>query len=143
MSDPFLTAVSVKVVSRWRGYAPLVDEMSGEHVFSRYPPPGFEFPADEHKYITVGDKTETDIRILGTPGSSLTLMAHGWTRGIYDDGPLERMVHLMNKALEEPLVLDGYGTVVLRKELAVVMGDPDPEMRHAPVRYRISTMGPA
>jgi hypothetical protein len=139
-----LTAVSVAVVERWKGYAPLVSALGGEHVFSRTVPPGFVFPDERQRYITVGDKTETSAGAgaLGAAGFNATLTAHAWTRGFYDDGPVEEIYLLMHAALiDSPLELDGYGPVALRVELAAVVADPDLEVRHSYVRWRLFTLG--
>jgi hypothetical protein len=145
-----LTAVHNAVVARWLNNAPLVAALGGPYVFSRdWPPPDpvdpendpLKRPTTPHKYITVGDKTESDVLILGPSGSSLTLVAHGWTYGFYGDAEVEELAHLMLASLEaEPLTIPGYAGVVVRRELAVVLADPNPEVRHANVRYRISTL---
>lgn len=142
MSADVVAAAHLALITRWKGYAPLVSAMDGEHVFSRDIPPGFVFPdPDKRKWITVGDKTRVPVPSLQSlKGWSLTVATHGWTRGYYDDDQVSEIAHLMTEAATaSPLVLEGYGTVVLREELAVVMGDPDVDVRHAPVRYRIST----
>jgi hypothetical protein len=143
VSVSVLTAAATALTLRWKGDAALVAAMGGAHVFSRSIPPDFVFPdKKKRKHITIGDQTHVPVPTLndGQQGSSMTISTHAWTRGYYEDDSVRQLAHLMTKAASAtPLVLEGYGTVVLREELAVVMGDPDPDVRHAPVRYRIST----
>lgn len=138
-----LTVANDALMGRWRNDAPLVAAMGGPHVFSRAVEPDFTFPDDsKRKWITVGDQSRTPVPILHDDGQgwSATVSTHGWTSGYYEDDSVRELAYLMTKsATSEPLVLVGFGTVVLREELCVVMGDPDPDVRHAPVRYRIST----
>jgi hypothetical protein len=141
-----LSGVGIAIRGRWLEYDPLIEALGGPHVFSRTPPPEYAFPDTvRYKYITIGDKTEADgMQVMDDVESlSLTLQTHAWTRGFYDDDTVEEIVEHMQEALKTaPLVIDGYGTVRLRRELVVVMGDPNGvDIRHAPVRYRISTIG--
>lgn len=136
-----LTAVSVQVVERWKEDAALLAALGEARIYSRMWPPDIPKPATRFKYITVGDKTETDVAVMGI-GRSMTLTAHAWSKGYYDDAPVEELLALMDAALEAaPLVVAGYGNVVLRNDgLRAVTGDPDLEYRHGIVRYRISTL---
>jgi hypothetical protein len=137
-----LTAVHLEVVQRWLGYTALTDALGGPHVWSRATPPDFEFPDEPlRKYITVGDKTELDVRVMGH-GRTMTLTAHSWTKGYYDDAPVEELMALQEAALESaPIFLAGYGNVILRNDgLRAVTSDPDLEYRHGIIRYRISTL---
>jgi hypothetical protein len=141
-----LTEVGAAVRQRWLGYEPLLAALGGPHVFSRKPRSDFPFPDPaKKKYVTIADKTETDgMRVMDDVESlSLTLQTHAWTFGVYEDDEVEEVVHHMQAALNTgPLVIAGYGTVNLRRELVVVMGDPNGvDIRHAPVRYRILTIG--
>lgn len=137
-----LTAVSAQVVDRWKQDAAVLAALGAvPRVYSRMWPPDVTKPATRFKYITVGDKTELDVAVMGV-GKSMTLTAHAWSKGYFDDAPVEQLLALMDSALEAaPLVVAGYGNVVLRNDgLRAVTGDPDLEYRHGIVRYRISTL---
>jgi hypothetical protein len=141
LSGALLTEVSEALTARWKADAALSGAMGGEHVFSRQVPPDFVFPdAVKHKYGTIGDKTETGIAVMGD-GSAVTVTSHWWSRGYYEDGPVEQLAHLANVAVESaPIVIAGYGAFVVSRELLGVTGDPDPEFRHAVMRHRLSTL---
>jgi hypothetical protein len=135
-----LTLVRDAVVERWLAYEPLVDALGGPHVFNRYPPEDFELPPLPNKRITVGERTQIPVPMMGS-GSSVTLMTQARTDGFYGDSQVEELAELMDEALEEPLVIVGYGGVVLRNELTAVMVDPDDVLiRLATNRYRISAL---
>jgi hypothetical protein len=135
-----LTEVRKAMVARWLGHGPLTTALGGLHVFNRYPPEDFVFPGPPNKRITVGERTQLPVAVMGA-GASITVMVHPRTDGFYGDSPVEELVELMDEALAGPLVIEGYGGVVLRNEFTAVMIDPDDVLiRHAPTRYRISTL---
>lgn len=141
MSDSLLTAISNALVGRWLGDTALVVALGGQHVFSRQVPPDFAFPdAAKHKYATVGDKTESSISVMGS-GSSLTMTSHWWTRGYYEDGPVEELTSMAHAAaVSAPLLVTGYGPFTVRREMLAITGDPDVEYRHGVMRHRFSTL---
>lgn len=135
-----LTEVRGAVVARWLAYEPLTEALGGPHVFNRYVPQDFELPPAPNKRIIVGERTQMPVSVMGY-GATITMMAHARTDGYYKDSQVEELVELMDEALEEPLVIEGYGGVVLRNEFTTIMIDPDDTLiRHGPVRYRISTL---
>jgi hypothetical protein len=136
-----LTEVSNALVARWLSDAALVAALEGEHVFSRQVPPDFVFPdSHRHKYATVGDKTEAEVSVMGD-GSTLTVTSHWWTRGYYEDGRVEELVALADASVKAaPIMVDGYGSFTVRRELKAITGDPDPEYRHGVMRHRFSTL---
>jgi hypothetical protein len=141
VSDSLLAAVTEVLSARWNADAALVSAMGGEHVFSRQVPPDFVFPdAEKQKHGTIGDKTEAGISVMGD-GSAITVTSHWWTRGYYVDSPVEQLANLAHAAvMSAPIVVDGYGAFVVRRELLGITGDPDPEYRHGVMRHRFSTL---
>lgn len=135
-----LTLVREAVVERWLDYAPLTEALGGPHVFNRYVPEDFEMPPLPNKRITVGERTQMPVAVMGS-GASIALMTQARTDGFYGDSQVEELAELMDEALEAPLVIAGYGGVVLRNELTAVIVDPDDRtIRLATNRYRISTL---
>ncbi len=144
-----LTALQNAIVERWLDSDALTDALGGPYVFARdWPPPPdppevdpLPKPGSPYRYITVGDKTEGFVGVLGTDGFSATLTAHVWTVGYYGEAEVEEVYSLMMSAIvESPIALDGYGPVALKREFAAVVADPDPERRHINVRWRFFTI---
>jgi hypothetical protein len=89
-------------------------------------------------YIVVGDHTEAPSNALGRLGWSDTITAH-----VFSDyaGTKEALavVTAMDAALAAPLTISGHGAARLKPEFGTVLVE-DEGVRHAPRRYRVTTM---
>jgi len=126
-------AVQKASVERWKGF-PSLAAIIGGRVYDGLEPEGSEYPL-----LRVGQKTEVPtLQYLGGNGWSNTIVGHAFSRYL-GDGEIAAIVEQMDAAVAEPLVLDGYGTATLRRELLTTLEEEGGKLRHANVRYRITT----
>jgi len=105
--------------------------------------PVFDFtPEDQpHPYVMIGESTEVPDNAHDRYGSDTTHVIHVWTKyegwsqalGIVDE--IKRTLDHR----EESLAVEGHWVVSISHEMTRTMRDPDPQIRHAPVTYRIVT----
>ncbi|MCI0687122.1 MAG: DUF3168 domain-containing protein [Sporichthyaceae bacterium] len=92
-----------------------------------------------HPYWTVGEAIETPNNHHGGFGRQVLATVHVWStyRG-YAEGLAiaARIVALLD---HQPLTIAGHHTVAVRHELTQTLRDPDPDIRHMPVQFRIVT----
>jgi hypothetical protein len=132
-------AAQVAAVAAWLDNEALEAFLGGPHVFEESVPEGMSVA----RYIVVGEQTAIPRRVMRSRGASATMAAHAWTRGAPNRADVVEIVRLMDAALLEPLTLEGFGAARLKNEFSTVISDPDPELRHAPVRYRINAFASA
>lgn len=101
-------------------------------------------PEDEiHPYVTLGEGTEIPDNALSELGKENTQTLHAWVR---ERGTktgqdiLNRVSQLLD---QQPLSVGGHHLVAVRFEYAETLRDPDPEIRHVVMRFRILTEEPA
>lgn len=100
-------------------------------------------------YVKIAEKTEVEgTRRLGRNRGSWddTVTLHLWSE--YDESDREVLegLRLVDEALlGEALTVDGYGTVILRREtgFTVPVADTDQGWRHLSARYRARVIGTA
>lgn len=90
-------------------------------------------------YITVGEATEVADNTHQTFGHQSTVTLHIWTKARSHKPGLEILQHVKRLLDRQPLDVDGRHTVQVRHEFAQTLRDPDPEIRHIPVRFRVTT----
>lgn len=94
------------------------------------------------RYVTVSDLIETPYNTHGAWGADVVATLHVWTRGVRSWTPGLGIAARIKTLLDhQPLPLvDAPGLVVtaVRHEQTLTLGDPDPEVRHLPVRIRIT-----
>ncbi len=96
-----------------------------------------------YPYVVVGEATSTPRGANDRFGARTTITLHVWSAyhgwgealGIVDD--------LMLLLDHQPLPISGHSTVAVRHEQTATMRDPDPDLRHAVVRFSIETEHPA
>lgn len=98
------------------------------------PPEGAKFP-----YIDMGEAIETPRNHHGGFGAETVATLHVWSqqRG-YAEG-LKIAARLRVLFDHQPLNVDGHQVVSVRHEQTLTLRDPNPELRHLPVRFRITT----
>jgi hypothetical protein len=130
----------VALTGAYLAHAPLVAYLGGPHVYGRRAPTKDADGAQLRRYITVPEVSEVPLGVLGAAGYTDTITSHAWTRipasDKVSDDEVEEMVRLMNQAVAEPVPVEGFGSLRFEYESSTIMGDPDPEIAHAPVRYR-------
>ena len=124
-----LWPLQVAVVTRARSHAPLMALVSG--VFD-------EVPEDTaHPYVTVGSITETVSDAHNQRGLDAQVEMHIWSRY---DGYKEaaEIAAALDAALDrQPLTVTGFRDVSVAHVQHTELRDPDPDIRHINVSYRV------
>lgn len=94
-----------------------------------------------YPYVVIGEATEMADNNHDSFGRELTITLHVWTRGHGGFDPALEIVDQIQQALDHrlDLGLTGHRLVTLRLDQTLTMRDPDPLIRHAPVRFRVQT----
>lgn len=131
-------AAQVAAVQRWESYAPLA-AIVGARIFDGEAPRDADGKLPKAPYIVVGDKTGTPRKVFGGAGGRAVVTAHVWS-AYPGSKEAEAIIGHMMDALAEKITPTGFVPARLRWEYHTVFVDPPTKMRHAPVRFRISTM---
>lgn len=97
-------------------------------------PEGTAFP-----YVTLGEDLEQPANSHDRFGRETVLTLHVWTRS---RGSIEakriasRVIALLD---HQPLTIVGHHHVATRYEFSQTLRDPEPHVRHVPIRFRIVT----
>jgi hypothetical protein len=97
-------------------------------------PEGVTFP-----YIVIGDAVETPANAHNEFGSRVAATIHAFSeyRGYAELLPIiDRLMSLLD---HQALTIAGRDLVAIRHEQTVLMRDPDPDVRHAVVRFSFET----
>jgi hypothetical protein len=101
-----------------------------------------DVPEDRpYDYVVVGEVTTAPDNHHGGFGRSVVATLHVWTRSRGFASALaveDRVVQLLD---HQPLPIPGHDTVSVRFEFSQTLVDPEPpgDIRHIPIRFRIST----
>ncbi|HVK21370.1 MAG TPA: DUF3168 domain-containing protein [Actinokineospora sp.] len=97
-----------------------------------------EVPEKQHyPYVQLGDVTEIPDDTHDRPGVEATITLHiwsryrGWKQALVILGHLDRILH------RRPLDVDGFAVRSVVREWHKTTRDPDPTIRHIPVRFRV------
>lgn len=98
------------------------------------PPEGSTYP-----YVVLGEVVETPRNAHDRYGAEVLATLHVWSQS---DGYKEGLAIAadLRAALDhQQLVVAGHHIVSVRHEQTQTLRDPDPELRHVPVEFRITT----
>lgn len=126
-----LGAVQEAVYGVLTGDATLTDLIEG--VFDEVPE-GTAYP-----YVTIGEALEQPANSHDRYGRETVLTLHVWTdtRGFSKaTGITSRLVSLLD---HQPLTIVGHHHVATRYEFSQTLRDPEPHVRHIPIRFRVIT----
>ena len=109
----------------------LTDDVTGvyDHV-----PEGTAFP-----YITIGNVTVSRWGAHDRFGARSTVTVHVWSAFLGREEVSRLVDHLMRLLDHQPLTIDGHATVSVRHEQTVMLRQTDPDVRHAAVRFAVTT----
>lgn len=97
-----------------------------------------DVPGDAvHPYITVGDATEVPDDAHDRQGLTSTLTLHIWSKYRGFSEALKILGHLDRVLDRKPLTVAGWTDISIAREWHQTMRDPDPLIRHVPVRFRV------
>lgn len=101
----------------------------------------YDQPPEEaqHPYVDLGQGIETPRNTLAEAGAEAVQTLHVWSRQRNFAEGLQIVGRLRELFDHQPLTVAGHHLVSVRHEMTQTLRDPDPEIRHLPVRFRITT----
>ncbi|CAL9301262.1 MULTISPECIES: DUF3168 domain-containing protein [Streptomyces] len=124
-----LWPLQVAVVQKARAHAPLTALVTG--VFDEVP------ENQPHPYITVGSITENVADAHNQRGLDASVVLHIWSRYRGYKQAAE-ILSALDAALDrQPLTVVGFKDVSIAHQQHTELRDPDPEIRHINVSYRV------
>lgn len=144
MTDTFsvspINALQQAEVALLKSDGPLTALLGGRQAVFDQPPEGEAYP-----YVRVGDHVSTPDNTINGFGREIVETLHVWTR-VRSNKPgqdiADRVTALLDHqvatlgALMRPL---GHKLVSIRQEFDQALTDPDPELRHHVLRFRVQT----
>ncbi|MGH3599812.1 MAG: DUF3168 domain-containing protein [Pseudonocardiaceae bacterium] len=99
-----------------------------------------EVPEDAaHPYVVVGEAIETPRNAHAQFGREVVVTLHVWSR--YRG--FAQAITIVNRITalldQQPMSIAGHAVVSVRHEFTQTLRDPDPEIRHVPIRFRVTT----
>lgn len=134
VSQSPMLAVQAGVYARLAGDATLTDTL-GAGVFDHVP------EDTAHPFVTVGDALSTPDNVHGAYGREITQTVHVWTRA-RGNTPGRTIANRVVELLDHQagaLTVDGHDVVSIRHEFDQNLADPNIEIRHIVLRFRIVT----
>ncbi len=92
-----------------------------------------------HPYVVLGEAIETPDNAHNRFGRQVVATLHVWSRFRGFSQALAIAGRLVELLDHQPMTLTGHVVVSVRHEFTQTLRDPDPEIRHVPVRFRITT----
>jgi hypothetical protein len=94
-----------------------------------------------HPYVRIGDHLSIDDSDLTSYGREVTVTIHVWskTRGNAEGQAIAARIGELLDEQERQLDVEGHRVVSCRQEFDQALPDPDPEIRHHVLRFRIIT----
>lgn len=138
-----LNALQKVVVARLKSDSTLATLLGSSPSDARIvdqPREGMPYP-----YVRVGDQLSTADNDLTSFGRSVVMTLHIWTRKrgtLTGQDIAARIVELLDHqtaALSALLAVEGHRVVSIRGEFDQALTDPDPEIRHHVLRFRLAT----
>lgn len=133
-------AVQVAIVAILKGSSSLTTALGGKANVFDGPPETATYP-----YVAVGDHLSIPDNAHGTYGRDITETVHVWTqtRTMKEGQGIANIVTaLLDHRVTEvtaALALSGHRCVSIRQEFDQALRDPDPQLRHHVVRFRLET----
>lgn len=92
-----------------------------------------------HPYVVIGETTATAENAHDRIGKDQVVTLHVWSKQHGFSEALEIAARICTVLEHQSLTVSGYDHVLTAFEFAQTLRDPDPEIRHVPVRFRILT----
>lgn len=117
------------VVQKARAHAPLMALVSG--VYDQVP------EAAVHPYVTVGSITENVSDAHNQRGLDVAVVLHVWSKYPGFKEAAEILAALDEALDRQPLAVAGFTDVSIAHDQHTQLRDPDPDIRHINVSYRV------
>jgi hypothetical protein len=99
-----------------------------------------QVPEDQpHPYVRIGEHLSVPDNTHDSFGREVTVTLHVWTRArgnATGQAIADRVGVLLD---HQPLTVEGHRAVSVRQEFDQALRDPDPEVRHHVMRFRVTT----
>jgi|SRR5690349_67466 len=135
-----LNALQKAIFTRLTGDATLTTLLGGAGRIVDQPAEGQSLP-----YVRIGDHLSIPDNDHTSAGREVTETLHVWTRkrgnvtGQTIAGRIGELLDHQTAALSALLEADGHRVVTIRQEFDQALTDPDPEIRHHVLRFRVAT----
>lgn len=131
-----LNALQTAIVNRLKADAALVALLGGKAAVYDQPPESAPYP-----YIRVGEHVSVPDNDHGGYGRNVTVTLHVWTRvrGNKAGQDIADRVTALFDHQTASLSVAGHRIVSIRSEFDQALTDPDPEIRHHVLRFRVIT----
>ncbi|MDQ8045262.1 MAG: DUF3168 domain-containing protein [Patulibacter sp.] len=129
-------AVQRAIVALLKADSALTTLLTGTKVYDGDAP-----EATPQPYVIVGDHLSTDSGDLTSFGREILSTIHVWTKtrsNVAGEDIANRINQLLDRQ-HRSLAIVGHRAVYVRLEFDQALGDPDPQLRHHVLRYRIET----
>lgn len=131
-----LNPLQKAIVAKLKGDATLTTLLGGSSRVLDYVPEGQAYP-----YVRVGEHLSIPDNDLTSFGRQITETLHVWTRArgnVTGQDIAARIIELLDHQVSA-LTVTGHRVVSIRCEFDQALTDPDPEIRHHVLRFRIIT----
>jgi hypothetical protein len=133
-------AVQVAIVAVLKARSDLTALLAGKQAIYDGPPETATYP-----YVAVGDHLSIDDNTHGQFGREVTETIHVWTK-TRTNSQGQKIADIVTAALDHQvaslsaaLAGNGHRCVSIRQEYDQALRDPDPQIRHHVLRFRIET----
>jgi hypothetical protein len=124
-----LWPLQLAVVQKLQDHEPLMALVSG--VYDEVPEKA------AHPYVTLGSITETADDAHNTPGLEATVVLHIWSKYLGYREAAQILAQLDAALDRQPLEVAGFTDVSIAHRQHTSMRDPNPDIRHITVSYRV------
>jgi hypothetical protein len=133
-----LAPLQKALVALLKADAPLVALLNGVQAIYDQPP---ETAGGGYPYVRVGDHLSIPDNDLTSFGRQVTMTLHIWTKA-RSNATGQAIADRINAILDHQLgalTVTGHRIVSIRNEFDQALTDPDPQIRHHVLRYRVIT----
>jgi hypothetical protein len=133
-----LNALQSAVVAKLKADSALVALLGGRQAVYDQPP---EAADGGYPYVRIGDHLSIPDNDLSTFGRQITMTLHIWTKArtsATGQAIADRITALLDHK-PAALTVTGHDVVSIRNEFDQALTDPDPEIRHHVLRFRVIT----
>lgn len=136
ISESPLNPLQTAIVAKLKADATLVALLGGKQAVYDQPPETSTYP-----YVRVGDHLSIPDNDLTSFGRQITVTLHIWTkkRGNKDGQDIAARINRILDHQPAALAVVGHRVVSIRNEFDQALSDPDPEIRHHVLRFRVTT----
>lgn len=131
MSDSPAFPIQEAVYQRLTGDTPLMNQVTG--VFDHVP------ENIDHPYVVIGEAIETPDNSHTEFGRETVITLHVWSKFRGMSEALKVVRRIIDLLDHQPLVVEDHHHVATRYEFSQTLRDPNPDLRHIPVRFRVTT----